>query len=598
MIKSRRVYFLFTFLLAAIFLSACGGHKFKSSPALVPPQIPTPNAFAPHATTSGFQATGLQATVCNKYAAPGGSDSNSGTLASPYATVARLDSSLSAGQTGCLRAGNYISNGTYTHLSNSAGVTLTAAPGEQATLQGGFYVDGAGTHISYLNVDQNGPLNPWPALCQGAISGGAKVTASIELAGSNIVYEHNNNYVDSSVPLTSRGGIIGTGWNTTTSNVIIRYNRIHDFGFCPVEQHAVYVDSTQNAQVYGNWLYNLPAGTGVQVWDHAHNAHIYSNVVSGASSCFDVGSNTSDTTGTLLEHNICNNTVGVQSPYSNYCNSPGPGCTGPDPGNWLFDYWGSTNGTNKAQNNLVYCASGTNCSTTNSDQSGITVSGTIIANPQFSDPSYTTNHDFRIASTSPAASWGIWDGDLNGQPQPPQPTGAPSVPTGLAATGSDVKVTLNWKANASSENILHYNVYRTDQTFTGAWASPTGTSFVNASSVVNGTKYCYQITAVNSSGESTKTAQVCATPTSTAPAPATVPTGLTVTASGGGIKLSWNPNPAAEQIQKYNVSRTSSSVATTTSDTITAGTQYCYQISAVNTLGKSGESPVVCATSQ
>src|SRR4029077_4220100 len=93
-----------------------------------------------------------------------------------------------------------------------------------------------------------------------------------------------------------RGDGLGIGWRNPVSGVVIRGKRIHDVGFCPVEQHAVYIDNAAGTQVSGNWIYNIPAGTGVQVWDHAHGTQISSNVIDGASSCIDIGSNTGATT--------------------------------------------------------------------------------------------------------------------------------------------------------------------------------------------------------------------------------------------------------------------------------------------------------------
>ncbi len=72
-------------------------------------------------------------------------------------------------------------------------------------------------------------------------------------------------------------------------------------------------------------------------------------------------------------------------------------------------------------------------------------------------------------------------------------------------------------------------MYRTDQWFQGPWASPTGTTLTNDSYVVNGTRYCYQITASNAVGESVKIAPVCATPTGPRAPVAAIPTGLTAT---------------------------------------------------------------------
>jgi hypothetical protein len=350
---------------------------------------------------------------CDRVASPSGSDGNSGSVASPYLTVQKLDSSLGSGQTGCLRAGTYGGPSTQTNFS-TPGVTITSYPGERATVAGFPYVDGAGTTLSYLSFDLNKTGNSWPALCQGSISGGAQVTYGFDIEGNNVTLEHSNVYVDPSIPMTNRGDGLGVGWSNSTSGVVIRDNRIHDVGFCPVEEHGIYLNKTSGAQVYGNWIYNIPAGTGIQVWDGPINAHIYANVIDNASSCVDVGGNSPVTTGTLIEHNVCSNMVGVQQPYKAYCAAPGPGCTGPDSGEPLFDNWGSgTAGSgNRMQNNLSFCASSAHCSTSYADSSGVALSGNYTANPHFADPNYQTSHDYRLASSSRARSWGLWNGDF------------------------------------------------------------------------------------------------------------------------------------------------------------------------------------------
>jgi hypothetical protein len=356
------------------------------------------------------------AVSCDRVASPSGSDSNSGSVTSPYLTVQKLDNSLSSGQTGCLRAGKYAS-GVQTTFS-TPNVTITSYPGEHATVAGFPYFSGAGTTLSYVDVDLDKTGDPWPALCQGAISGGASVTYDLLIAADNVTITHDNVYVDPSIPMTQRGLGIGDGFGVHTSGDVISDNRIHDVGFCPVEEHAVYIDDTTGTQVFDNWIYNIPAGTGIQVWDHAHSTNIYSNVIDGTSSCIDIGSNTNDSTDNTAEHNICSNTVGVQTPYASYCNSPGPGCTGPATGAPLFDYWGggSPGAGNSFTNSDLWCVSTAHCTTSTADSSGVALSGNITSNPQFADANYQTSHDYRVSSTSPAASWGLWNGDMAGAP--------------------------------------------------------------------------------------------------------------------------------------------------------------------------------------
>src|SRR4051812_24089661 len=94
---------------------------------------------------------------CDRVASPSGSDSAAGTLASPYRTAQRLVDSLSAGQTGCLRAGRYshdvdIRKGG----SSSAPLTLRGYPGEKATVVGEFVVHKTAPHVVVERLYLNG----------------------------------------------------------------------------------------------------------------------------------------------------------------------------------------------------------------------------------------------------------------------------------------------------------------------------------------------------------------------------------------------------------------------------------------------------------
>jgi hypothetical protein len=97
-------------------------------------------------------SSALAAVSCDRVASPSGSDSNGGSVGSPYRSVQKLVGSLSSGQTGCLRGGTYGSPTTETVFS-TPNVTITSYPGERATMQGWPNINGAGTTVSYLNFD-------------------------------------------------------------------------------------------------------------------------------------------------------------------------------------------------------------------------------------------------------------------------------------------------------------------------------------------------------------------------------------------------------------------------------------------------------------
>lgn len=89
---------------------------------------------------------------------------------------------------------------------------------------------------------------------------------------------------------------------------------------------------------------------------------------------------------------------------------------------------------------------------------------------------------------------------------------APNAPTNLSAAPGNASVALTWTASAGAAT---YNIYRGASS--GAEASfatgITSTSYID-SSVTNGAPYYYDVTAVNAAGESDKSTEVSATPTS------------------------------------------------------------------------------------
>ena len=173
----------------------------------------------------------------------------------------------------------------------------------------------------------------------------------------------------------------------------------------------------------------------------------------------------------------------------------------------------------------------------------------------------------------------------------------PATPTGLTATAGNAQVSLSW---TPSSGATSYNVKRS--TTSGAEvtiSSPANSSYTD-SSVTNGTKYFYVVSAVNSHGESANSTEVSATP-NTVPA---APTGLTATPGNAQVALTWNTSAGATS---YSVKRSttsgsgyttvSSPTGTSYTDTgLTNGTTYYYVVAAANSAGTSGNSSQVSAT--
>jgi fibronectin type 3 domain-containing protein len=94
----------------------------------------------------------------------------------------------------------------------------------------------------------------------------------------------------------------------------------------------------------------------------------------------------------------------------------------------------------------------------------------------------------------------------------------PSAPTNLAATAGNAQVSLTW---AVSTGATSYNIYRGTTAggeATTAVATVTSTAYTDTG-LTNGTKYYYEVAAVNSSGVSAMSNEV--SPTPVLPGPAT-----------------------------------------------------------------------------
>src|SRR6266849_5509265 len=183
-------------------------------------------------------------------------------------------------------------------------------------------------------------------------------------------------------------------------------------------------------------------------------------------------------------------------------------------------------------------------------------------------------------------------------------TPPPATPTGLTATAGNAQVSLAWNASSGAAS---YNLYRpvNGGAYTLLNTSPITTTSYTDSGLTNGTPYCYEATAVNSSGESAKSSPVCATPQPPPPPP--TPTRLTGTAGNAQVSLAWNPSSGAASDNLYRsvnggaYSQLNTSPITTTSYTdsgLTNGTPYCYEATAVNSSVESAKSSPVCTTPQ
>jgi chitodextrinase len=185
------------------------------------------------------------------------------------------------------------------------------------------------------------------------------------------------------------------------------------------------------------------------------------------------------------------------------------------------------------------------------------------------------------------------------------------APTGLTAQGGTAQVSLSWTAPAGlGAPPTGYNLYegtRPEQlpaTPVNGATPLTGTSFTVAG-LTAGTRYYFEVTAVNTGGEGAPSNEASATTTG----PPAAPGGLVATGGDGQASLSWAPpsSNGGSPVTGYNVYMSTVSgsrgpeLTTVTATSYTAigladGTKYYFRVTAVNALGEgpaSAQVPVI-----
>jgi len=179
-------------------------------------------------------------------------------------------------------------------------------------------------------------------------------------------------------------------------------------------------------------------------------------------------------------------------------------------------------------------------------------------------------------------------------------------PASLTATAGNAQVSLSWPASVGANS---YDVKRA--TVSGGPYVTVGCSTTTSytdSGLQAGTTYYYVVSAQytegpDAGGASADSVEANATPLSGAPL---APTDLKATPGNAQVALSWNASSGATT---YNVKRATVSggpytvVASSTSISytdigLTNGTTYYYVVTAVNSVGESGNSSQVSATPQ
>ncbi|BCS53250.1 fibronectin type III domain-containing protein [Geobacter sp. SVR] len=186
---------------------------------------------------------------------------------------------------------------------------------------------------------------------------------------------------------------------------------------------------------------------------------------------------------------------------------------------------------------------------------------------------------------------------------------APATPAGVSATAEENAVHLSWGAVSGATS---YNIYWST---TSGVTKSTGTKIAAVddhhymhTGLNAGSTYYYIVTAVNSTGESAASSQVSASTPAAVPTVPAIPAGVSASRGINQTTITWSPVSGATS---YNIYWTNdpthvmkemgaAKIAGVTSPyrhtNLTAGLPYAYVVTAVNSIGESGESEIASAT--
>ncbi|HTD80952.1 MAG TPA: right-handed parallel beta-helix repeat-containing protein, partial [Thermoplasmata archaeon] len=188
-----------------------------------------------------------------------------------------------------------------------------------------------------------------------------------------------------------------------------------------------------------------------------------------------------------------------------------------------------------------------------------------------------------------------------------QPT-PPSVPWNVRAVPSDRAVALTWSAplDDGGSSITNYRIYGGTASGSEAFLIQLGNVTTYAvGGLSNGVTYYYQVSAKNAVGDGPRSSEVSATPATT-PGP---PSNPQATPGVQRITLSWSPpaDNGGSAVAGYRIWRgtatggevflvNAGNVLTYLDASVSVGTTYYYQVSAVNAVGDGARSTEAQAT--
>ncbi|MFC1976782.1 hypothetical protein ACFLWS_00720 [Chloroflexota bacterium] len=183
--------------------------------------------------------------------------------------------------------------------------------------------------------------------------------------------------------------------------------------------------------------------------------------------------------------------------------------------------------------------------------------GSLVATSNYTDTGLYGGGTYYYVVT--AADTGTNESGNSNEDNATASNAAPAAPTGLAATGGEEEISLDWNDNTEGD-LEGYNIYRglTSGNYTYVDNVTAPTSNYTDSGLFGGGTYYYVVTAVdNLSAESGNSNEHSAVASSV---PLAAPTGLLATAGDEEVSLNWDDNIEGD-LDGYNVYRSLTSGA-------------------------------------
>ncbi|MEV8513211.1 LamG-like jellyroll fold domain-containing protein [Dactylosporangium sp. NPDC051484] len=583
------------------------------------------------ASTDNIKVSGYRLERCQ-----GADCTNFAQIATPTGATA-TDPGLAPGTTYQYRVAAADPSGNVSAYSNTATVTISAAPAQPSGLVAGYTFD-AGTGTTVTDVSGNGNT--------GTISGatwdaGGRFGGALKFNGSSdAVKVPSSASLNLSAELTLAAWVKPAasqqGWRTIMQKENEAWFLDASSGAGPLRPAGgVTGANNTNAIVTGptasplnQWTHVAMTYNGTALKLYVNGTQVATNPKSGAlqqtSNPLSIGGNTpyGEYFAGLLDDVRVYNRALSDTELQTIMNSPlVPPVADTTPPSTVTALTATANGA--AQVNLSWPAASDNVAVSGyqlerCQGAGCTNFAAVgtVGTTSYADGALTasTTYTYRVRATDAAGNLGGWSPAASATTAAAADTTAPSAPAGLTASvAGNTQINLTWTGSTDDVGVTQYRIERCSGagcTNFAQVATATTPTYANTG-LTAGTAYQFRVRAADAAGNLSAYSNVAsATTTATDTTKPTAPTALSATAAGPTqVDLSWTASTDNVGVTGYRVERCTGAsctsyaevaqpTGTTWSDTgRSPSTTYRYRVRATDAAGNlSAYSSVVSAT--